>query len=100
VRVTGNSHAGTDGDTRDISKREQIDAFYHIVSSQSGEWRRPTFDAPSLRWIVEFTRNGRTLGSYGVGSNFLEMNGYLHPLQPEQLRLVTELLEDPSTPPR
>ena len=27
------------------------------------------------------------------------MNGYVHVLQPEQLRLVMELLEDPSTPP-
>jgi hypothetical protein len=89
-----------DTDTRDISKREQIDAFNRIVSSQSGEWHRPTFDAPLLRWIVEFMRDGKTLGSYGVGSNCLAMNGCLHSLQPEQLRLVTELLKVPSTPPR
>src|ERR1700679_941752 len=98
VRVTRNSRAGADGDTRDISKREQIDAFYHFVSSVSGEWRRPTFDAPFRRWVVEFRRDGKTLGSYGVGSNFLGMNDYVHVLEPEQLRLVIELLEDTSTP--
>jgi hypothetical protein len=63
-RVTGNRNAGMDGDTRDISIREQIDAIYRIISSQSGEWRRPTFEAPSLRWTVEFTRDGKTLGTY------------------------------------
>ena len=82
VHITENSHGGKDGDTRVISNREQIDALYRVVLSQSGVWRRPTFDAPFLRWMVEFIRDGRILGSYGVGANFLEVNGYLHHLQP------------------
>jgi hypothetical protein len=99
VRITENRHGRKDSDTRVISNREQIDAIYRVVLSQSGVWRRPTFDVPFLRWMVEFIRDGRVLGSYGVGSNFLSVGGYLHHLQTDELLLVTTLLKGTSMPP-
>jgi hypothetical protein len=68
-----------------------------VHAGAGGERRRP---ASTCRSLSAITRDGKTLGSYGVGRNFLEMNGYLHSLQAEQFRLVTELHKEPSTPPR
>ena len=92
VHITGNNTAGTAGDTRDISSREQIDSLYRVVSSSPKDWHRAGFDSPLLKWKVEFIREGKVLGSYGVGSNFLAMNGYLSSLQQEQQRAVSALL--------
>ena len=74
--------AGSGVHAHDMASPEQIDALYQIVSSQKGKWRRPAFDAPLLRWRVEFRRAGKLLGECDIGSNFLEVNGYLHSLKP------------------
>lgn len=79
VHIIGNDTAGTNQDSRDISNREQMDALYRLVSSGSGKWYRIRFDAPLLRWNIEFFRDGKSRGSYGVGANFIEMYPYAHP---------------------
>jgi hypothetical protein len=78
----------------DIASPGQIDALYQIVSSQKGKWRRPPFDAPSLRWRIEFRRAGKLLGECDIGSNFLAVNGYLHSLKPQEQQQIRELLRE------
>jgi hypothetical protein len=98
VRIVGNDISRTDKDTRDIVSREQIDALYHLVSAQPGGWHRFWFDAPLLRWTVEFIREGKTVGSYGVGASFIEIYPYTIALKPAQQQKAIELLHTSSSP--
>jgi len=98
VRIIGNSTAGTERDTRDVASQQQIETLYRFVASQTNGWRRVQFDAPLLRWKVEFIRDGKTLGSYGVGANFIESYDYVLTLRPDQQKLVEQLLAtDPAS---
>lgn len=92
VHVTGNSTAGTQKDGRDITDPAQIGALYRLVSTQPGDWHRFAFDGPLLQWSVEFRRKGKSLGSCGVGANFLAVDSYVLNLQPDQQRLAARLL--------
>jgi hypothetical protein len=98
VHIVGNGSSRTDKDTRDIVNREQIDALHDFVSAQPGGWQRIRFDAPALRWTVEFIRDGKTLGSYGVGANFIEIYPYALTLKPGQQQKVIELLHTSPIP--
>lgn len=98
VRIIGNEITRTDKDTREISDSEQIGALCRFVSSQPATWQKIRFDAPVLRWSVEFSRAGKTLGSFGIGANFIEMYPYILTLQPVQQRQIVELLHVAATP--
>jgi hypothetical protein len=100
VHITGNREARTEKDSRDISDPDQIAALYRLVASQPGKWHRYSFDAPSLKWLVEFSRDGKSLGSYGVGSNFLGMGPYVVNLTPDQQKLAARLLTASPAQPR
>jgi hypothetical protein len=91
AHITGNDTARTEKDTRDIVDRVQVDALYRIVSAPSNQWHRP-IDAPLLHWQVRLMRDGKAIGSFGVGANFVELNEYVRPFAPGEQRELEQLL--------
>jgi hypothetical protein len=94
VYIQGNdtTRPPTVGDTRDISNPAQIGPICRFPSTLSGSWHKTAFDAPLLRWELEFYRDGKLIASYGVGANFIEMGLYLN-LKPLQIRSFQALVE-------
>jgi hypothetical protein len=92
--------AGTEKDSRDILDPDEIAALYRLVASQPGTWHRVSFDAPSLQWIVEFSRDGKSLGSYEVGRGFLGIGPYIVHLPVDQQKLAERLLTSSPAAPR
>jgi hypothetical protein len=94
VHIQGNdtTRPPTVGDTRDISNPAQIGLICRFPSTLAGSWHKAAFDAPLLRWKLTFYRDGKLIGSYDVGANFIEMGLYLN-LKPPQIRSFQMLME-------
>ena len=98
VRIVGRDATGKRISTRDVTDPAQITALYHVVESRPDGWRRPWPEMPASRWSVTFSRDGREVGSFGVGNSFLTIDGYLRNLAGADLRDVLALLQGPAGP--
>jgi hypothetical protein len=91
VHVQGNTLAQTQGDTRYITDPSQIHALFVLVASASGNWRQVGEQA-SVRWHVQFEREGKSLGTYSVGRHFLEIYPKMVALTPPEEDSAVRLL--------
>lgn len=61
-------------------------------ASSTREHANVVSDAPLLRWRVEFERDGKSVGWYGVGMNFLEIYPRVANLKPQEQQTADRLL--------
>ncbi len=91
VRIQVNDIAYTGGDTRVVSDPARIHALYVMVASASGKWHRLKFDAPLVHWNIQFEQDGKVLGSYSIGADFLEVYPFVVALTPREQRAAEQL---------
>lgn len=98
VRVL-DREAAPHSSVREVSDTASVAAYFEVVASRPDGWHRPWTESPKPRFTVSFSRAGREIGSYGVGSNYIIADGYVHNLAGADLRAVLALLRADNTPP-
>jgi hypothetical protein len=98
VRVS-EREAASHSSVREVSDAASIAAYYEVVASRPDGWHRPWTESPKPRYTVSFSRAGKEIGSYGVGSNYIIADGYVRNLAGADLRAVLSLLRADATPP-
>ena len=93
VRIVGLDAAGQRVGAREVSDKAEVAALYRVVDSRQDGWFRPWPKMPSGRWTVTFSRDGRELGAYRVGKNFLSSDGYVRNLATADQRDVLDLVQ-------
>ena len=91
VRIA-DREAGPQGEVREVNDAAAVAAFYQVVAARPDGWHRPWTESPKPRYTVTFSRTGRELGSYGVGSNYIIADGYVRNLAGADLRAVLGLV--------
>ncbi len=92
VRIA-DREAGSRADIRDVNDPSTVAAFYQVVATRPDGWHRPWTESPNPRYTVTFSRSGKDLGSYGVGSSYLVADGYVRNLAGADLRAVLSLVQ-------
>lgn len=100
ARILDNDAHGERPEAREVFDPTVVAALYNVVSSRPDGWHRPWAASPRTRWRVIFSRGGRELGSYGVGANFVEYEGYLRNLAGVDLAQVDDLVHNAGRPTR
>jgi hypothetical protein len=98
VRVA-DREAPPQSSVREVSDAASVAAYYQIVASRPDGWHRPWSESPKPRYTVSFSRAGKEIGSYGVGSNYIIADGYVRNLAGADLRAVLSLMRPATASP-